>query len=170
MTPNQRDEALWKWEPLGTLKIRGRLSVADTSYFFDKPLILDLVPGDYQVSARYVLPTGHKHIAGLRVGTAEVALTRGTEIGKVSVDFGQLGVCDRDATEAAFDSLGDEGMPRYYDQLNTTALVEWVHLPGPVNMLVVRPGFGDGAYPVRELLRPDGGRGGIEIDCVGALT
>jgi hypothetical protein len=62
------------------------------------------------------------------------------------VDFGQIGICDRDAVQRAFDTLGDEGMSIYHDQLNTTDFFGWVKLPGPAITAIVRP-FGDGTYP-----------------------
>jgi hypothetical protein len=154
------------WKLIGKVDIRSRLSISDSSYFYDDPLIIDMEAGNYLASVRYVLPEGHKHIAGVRVAALGPALSRARWVGNVLVDFGQIGICDRDAVEASFNLLGDDGMSQYYNQLNTIALVDWVQLPGSTKMLILRPGFGDGSYPVYELLRPDGTRGGIEIDCL----
>ncbi|HKQ39495.1 MAG TPA: hypothetical protein VJ063_15565 [Verrucomicrobiae bacterium] len=156
------------WELVGDIAVRGRLSISDTSYFYDHPIIVEVIPEHYSVRVRYVSSEGHNYIAGVRVAH-HGSLARATWMGNVTVDFAQIGICDRDAAEFAFNLLGDGGMPYYYKQLDTVGSVEWVQLPGSVKMLVIRPGFGDGSYPVYQLLRSDGTKAGIEIDCLHPL-
>lgn len=157
-----------QWESLGTISIDSRISISDTSYFYDESLIVPSDSGDYVISVQYAMEDGHKHVAGLRVQKASTAPIRGRLLGSVPIDFGQIGICDRDAAERAFDALGDERLPEYQDQLNTTDLVAWIVVHAEVRMLIARPGFGDGMYPVYELIALDGKSAGIEIDCLQA--
>ena len=145
------------------MPIGGRLSVSDTSYFYDAPVLLPVQPGKYSVMVRYGTSEGVKYVSALRVARGD-NLVRGSRMGDVLVDFAQVGVCDRDAVEKAFDSLGDTGMRIYYDQLQTTDLVKTVTLPGNVEMIIARSGFGDGNYPVYLLGASPQVPAGIEID------
>jgi hypothetical protein len=154
------------WEIIGQLEIQGKISISDSNYFYDQPVVVPLEAGRYSVSVFYGTQEGHRYIARARVAISEGPLKLGDEVGIVGVDFGQLGVCDRDSVETAFDILGDSRMPEYFDQLNTTDLIGTVKLPEEVKMLIFRPGFGDGSYPVYEILGSNGRRRGLEIDCL----
>lgn len=151
------------WETIGSVPSGGRLSVSDTSYFYDEPVILSVPPGEYSVMVRYGMSGGAKYVSSLRVARGK-ELVRGSRLNDVLVDFGQIGICDRDAVENAFDILGDAGMQTYYEQLQTTDLVKTISLPNKVDIFVARPGFGDGLYPVYVLGAPDQMPAGIEID------
>lgn len=166
MEIESRTEEETGWEMIGQIEIRGRISISDSSYFYDQPVVIELESGKYSVSVSYAVSDGHKHIARARVATSEGLLKLGNEIGVVGIDFGQIAICDRAAVEAAFDVLGDRGMPEYFVQLNITDLTGKVRLPGDVIMFIFRPGFGDGNYPVYELLGLNGERSGLEIDCL----
>jgi hypothetical protein len=151
------------WETVGTVPIGGRLSVSDTSYFYDEPVLLSLLPGHYSVMIRYGSNDGAKYVSAMRVARG-TDLVRGSRLDDVVIDFGQVGVCDRDAVEKAFDVLGDAGMSNYHDQLQTNDLVKTVILPNKAEMFIVRSGFGDGLYPVYLLGASDQIPAGIEID------
>lgn len=148
------------WKAIDTIAVHGRLSISDTSYFWDAPLIVNVQAGNYRLAVRVELEAGHRHVAAARV-TAAQDVSRGNKLGDVLVDFGQLGFCDRDAIERAFESLD---MDVYYDQLNTEELTGRALLPGSDKILYVRTGFGSGSYSVYELLKPDGTRAGIEVN------
>jgi len=163
-TPSSRSA----WECIGSIEIRGRLSLSDTSYFYDDPVILDVDPGVYRINAVFGDFQGFRHLMAIRVINAEDVLLGGV-VGNIGVDFGQIGICDRSAVEAAFDVLGDAGMGEYFDQLNTTELIGIVGLPLGVAMYIFRPGFGDGDYPVIELFDLNGKRSGVQIDCVSGI-
>jgi len=141
------------------------MSVSDTSFFYDEPIILPVARGGYALSVRKVTFDGHEHAMAIRAVRSDKPTARGRVVGEVSVGFGQVGICDRDEVEKAFDALGDAGMSTYFDQLNSTDLTGWITLPGSVKMAMVRPGFGDGTYPIFELQDADGDAAGIEIDC-----
>jgi hypothetical protein len=151
------------WETVGTIPIGRRISVSDTSYFYDEPVLVSVPTGEYRLMIRPGKSDGDKYISALRVARGS-DVSRGSRLGDVIVDFGQVGVCDRDAVERAFDVLGDAGMPAYYQQLQTTDLIRIVTLPDNVNMFAVRSGFGDGLYPVYMLGSSAQMPAGIEID------
>ncbi|NKI96835.1 DUF4241 domain-containing protein [Rhizobacter sp. SG703] len=155
------------FENVGHIEVRQTISLSDTSYFYDEPILVDTGPGKYAVSVEYAFPEGHRHVAALRALVAETdQFSRGAKLGNIQVDFAQIGICDRDVIEAAFDSLGDDGMSQYYDLLNTTTPVSWIYLPGSAAMCVVRPGYGDGSYPVYELRAVDGALVGVELEFI----
>jgi hypothetical protein len=154
------------WEVIGHLETQGRISISDSSFFYDQPVVVSVEPGKYSVSVLYETRKGHRHIARARVATSEEPVKLGTVVGIVGVEFGQVGVCDRELVESAFDVLGDSRMPEYFNQLNTTELIGIIKLPEEVKMYIFRPGFGDGRYPVYEILASNGKRRGLEIDCL----
>jgi len=155
------------WELIGQLEILGRISISDSSYFYDQPVIVPLDPGRYSVSVSYGIQAGHRYIARARVTTSEEEqLKTGNKVGFVGVDFGQIGICDRDSVETAFDILGDSRMPEYFAQLNIADLFGTVKLPKEIKMFIFRPGFGDGNYPIYEILGSEGRSRGVEIDCM----
>ena len=157
-----------KWESLGELEIGGRLSISDTSYFYDEPIVVPVEKGKYEVSVQYGMENGSSHVELVRVAAISMQCLRSEAIGSVQIDFGQIAICDRDAIELAFDALGDERMPEYFEKLNTTEPVGWINLPAGERMFFARPGFGDGVYPVYKLMTSDGITAGIEIECVNA--
>lgn len=146
----------------------GRLSISDSSYFYDAPLVVDFPMGPAEVSVVTAMREDSRPVVGVRLVAASprpAATMRGGLLGKVLVDFAQIGVGDRVAVESAFDALGDAGMSRYFDQLQTEADVFWIELPSGVSLFAFRSGFGDGLYPVFELVDASGQRVGVEIDC-----
>lgn len=158
---------LHDWEIVGKLEVGGRLSLSDASYFYDDPLVITLGADEYTISIRRLSSGDHEHVARIRIASSGESFSLGGEIGNVAVDFAQIGICDRNAIEVAFEALGDAGMLTFFEKLNVTDLVHTVQLPGSAKMFVVRPGFGDGTYPVLELLSVDRRRVGVEIECIG---
>ncbi|HVV50846.1 MAG TPA: hypothetical protein VHO06_14365 [Polyangia bacterium] len=154
------------WTLVGDIDIRRCLSVSDTSYFYDEPIMLPMAAGTYTICVHNADVEGNRHVMAIKVTCSSEGSNRGRRLGEVIVDFGQLGICDRDAVEKAFEVLGDLGMSTYFDQLQTaTGLTGWIVLPGAVRMAMIRPGFGDGRYPVFELLDGTGNAVGVEIEC-----
>ena len=155
-----------QWNAVNDIDIDSRLSISDTSYFYDEPVIVSLPKARYRVTVRLISPEGDQHVAAVRLVSSDEEVSRGKRVGSVLVDFGQVGFCDRDAVEKAFEAIADDEMSLYYDQLDTTTVSGQAVLPGAVKIAYVRPGFGDGTYPVYELLRPDGTVIGVELDCL----
>lgn len=154
------------WKYAGELNIAsGQLSISDTSYFYDSPVVVPLKPGMYTIHADIAEWSGEDYVRTVRI-EREHNTRRGACLGKVQVDFGQIGLCDRAVTEEAFERLGDDKMHLYFDQLNTTELFGTVSLQNGTIMMYFRPGFGDGTYRIYELLDAHGGLLGVEIDCL----
>jgi hypothetical protein len=160
-------EAQEHWQSIGEIEIASQLSLSDSSYFYDEPLVLAVNPGRHKMQIRCVSPGGHRHVAAIRILKSLGELRRGTKMGEFIVDFGQVAICDRTGAERAFETLGDNGMRRYFDQLNVTELFSLVILPD-TTMAIVRAGFGSGMYPVYELVDSDGQVNGVEVDCLPA--
>lgn len=160
--PND-DARGWQW--VDELVVSsGELSISDTSYFYDEPVLVRVQNGRYAVYVEIAERDGEPFVRSLRV-CSEDGLARGQRIGGVLVDFGQIGVCDRGAVAAEFTQLEDAGMPIYYEKLNTTYLSGVVMLPHGTKMAVIRPGFGDGNYTVFSLVNASGELRGVEVDC-----
>lgn len=154
-----------EWSAVARLRIdSGRLSLTDTAYYFEDPLVVDVMPDEYEVAVRTGRDRGHAFVAGIRVLRGEAA-DRGGKIGSVEVEFGQIGICDRRAMDDVFDALGLDRVDEYNKLLDTLELATEIRVPGDVPMVIVRPQSGGGDYVVRELLTAQGLRCGIEIDC-----
>jgi hypothetical protein len=161
MTP---DESMWRH--VCDLTTGGVLSVSDSSFFYDAPVLPVVNPGMYGVYANVALFQSHPHIIAVKVVTSmSPAMVRGRKWGDVTVDFAQIAICDRADAEAAFDALGDGRMDEYYDKLDNTELYTTITVSETMcDMAIVRTGFGDGAYPVYELRDSEGETSGIEIE------
>lgn len=136
----------------------GQVSISDSSFFFDDAVIVRFESGVQQVEL------GLGGDGGIRVvRIASRPGTRGAKLGEFGVDFAQVCVCDRARAEAAFESLGDEGMQQYYDALSVSDAVVSVRVGG-CDFLLLRPHSGDGRYSVYEWMDRDGIRCGVELD------
>lgn len=96
----------------------GRLSISDASYFYDAPVILDFPRGTADIVVTAEVHAGHRHVVRVVLLASSPhprRWTRGALLGKILVDFAQIGVGDRVAVTSAFDALGDAGMSRYLD-------------------------------------------------------
>ena len=150
----------------------GKLSIADSSYFYDAPVVVDFPQGVADVGVTTEVHAGRRHVIKVLLTTPAgrgPGPMRGALLGKVLVDFAQISVGDRVAVESAFDALGETGMSLYFDQLQTEDDVFWIELPSGVSMFAFRSGFGDGLYPVFELIDDRGQRVGVEIDCAASV-
>lgn len=152
------------WQKKGELSIAGNLSVSDSSYFHDQFLTVDL-EGMCNIELKYMYREPPLHIAAVRVLRGADA-SRGGLIGHVTVDFGQIAICDRVQANTALQQLGTENMNVYFSQLDTAETFSWAVLPGEARIALVRPGFGDGSYPAYPLLAEDGAIAGVEVDCM----
>jgi hypothetical protein len=151
-----------EWKVIDAIDVQARLSISDTSYIFDVPVIVDVPSGHYHVSVRFVRKDGETRVAATRVALS-TDVSRGAKVGDVIIDFAQLGVCDRDAFERVVESLTDEDMPTYFNQLQTLDDTGKAELPG-AKVVFTKTGYGDGEYPVYELRNTGGERAGVEID------
>jgi hypothetical protein len=146
---------------LGELSVGSRVSASDTAFFYDFPVIVDVEPGEYVVEA--VCAEGQRVVSASAVRKATTGAKRGRARGSIAVEFGQVGICDRDTFDHALKALNDPMLDGYFSQLN-------VDTPGVARvngatMVFFRPLPGDGEFYVYELIDSEGRCCGIEIDC-----
>ena len=63
MGTESKIDDLMRWEIIGQLETQGRISISDSSYFYDQPIVVLLEPGKYSVSVFYSFQEGRRHIA-----------------------------------------------------------------------------------------------------------
>lgn len=160
------NDGLGEWRKIGMLTINDNLSLSDSSYFYDEPLIVKLKPDQYKLEINTLNIDGYEHVKTVRILPNDIQFCIGQVLGHVNVDFGQIAICDRAIVENIFENLGDAGMPSYYDQLSIEDLSAPISLNNSIFMYVVKPGFGDGNYSVSALLSPQNELLGVEINCI----
>lgn len=133
------------WRLVDTLETRSRLSVSDTSYFWDDFLDVNVRPGTYDVWICLIFDEGHEHVAAARlIESTQRAFERGASLGEVGIDFAQMGFCDREAVKRSFESIADPENSIYYDQLTNELRSGRALLPMGAKMVYVSTGYGDG--------------------------
>jgi hypothetical protein len=133
--------------------------------FYDEPFIVDLPVTRCAIEAQLTDLEGSLFVSSIRIGGGELATA--SLLGSFDVPFGQLGICDREAMEAAFSALPEERMVEYFDQLSFTELRGAASVANET-MWIVRPGFGASTCNAYDLRGADGSRG-VLIDCVAAI-
>jgi hypothetical protein len=157
------------WMVFAELAIQhGRIAVSDPMLYRDLPAppTFDMAVGTYTVSVRIMAYGEDKRVSRLRVfGTATAIV--GALIGDVGVDFGQVGVFDPILLNQISDRMSEEQAMNMVNELGAIGLAGVVHPgEGDATMPVVSSGFGDGRYPIHELVHA-GHRVGIEIVFIG---
>jgi hypothetical protein len=114
----------------------------------------DLPPGDYVVAARCMQWGKDRRVSRLRVVLKGSSFQIGKEIGGVNTDTAAIGVCDLDVFSAAWrDDPGDAANKMEYhvtsEKIYGSFALDEEHR---AVMAFVRTGFGDGGYPVYELV------------------
>ena len=150
------------WVDVCKVPINGRLSISDSMYFFDYPVIVSLPHAIYSVSVRYQGDDAARIVAAVRV-SQDHSVRRAREIGQVMVDFARIAICDRDRAEAEFEKLGNDGMSVYFDALDSTEHAYLITLPQGTVIAITGTGPGDGEYPVYMLASNDSLAAGIEV-------
>jgi hypothetical protein len=147
----------------GTLIINGE---PRTFYYRPDPLV-DVPPGHYGVAVRCMQWGEDRRVSRLRVLLKGRRGQRGEEVGAVSIDTAKCGVCDPEVFSAAWRAHpgGEVAATNELEyQITGGALYGAVALDeqhGAV-MVFVRSGFGDGGYPVYELISRSK-RVGVEV-------
>ncbi len=139
--------------------VSGNLSLSDTSLFFDRPFVLPVVPGRYRVAVVASLDDpSDSAVDILRDGEGPVRPGR-IYRRELSIEFGQLGICDRVIAAALFP------IERYHDLLDGVARPRGtVRLETGEVMLVTFPRVGNARFNVVALERADGTCVGAEVD------
>lgn len=131
-------------------------------------LVVELPPGEYEVSARVMAYPGDRRIARLRVLPKDCAATLGGAIGETWVDTAATAICDANAIGDALLKVGDDAATDQLEQFCES------HAPCGVFAFEAMPsacapfvdsGFGDGSYEVMALCS-DGRNVGVEIEFI----
>ena len=145
------------WTRVASLVVpSGRLSLSDSSFFLESPLVVEIRPGTYTVEVQSGSHDGVRIVERLRMTSADVgSISRGRLCGYVDLQFSQLGLCDRDAFEQALAGTDAQEWLAFTEQFAITSLTGVARLPSGEEMILVKPGFGDLDPAVYELV--DGG-------------
>jgi hypothetical protein len=152
-----------RWHDVARLHIERRVSISDTSFFFeDDAVILDLPAGPYLISALIATEAGVEYVSAVRVYAEPARFRRGDACGAVNVVFGQIGICDRDVAEEALNRIANsEDWSMYSELLCTTELTTTITIPGGIPMAIVRLGSDGSVY---DLVDPrQARRVGVEV-------
>ena len=134
--------------------VSGRLGVIDPTTFDGETV--EVSPGTYQVQARVMDWADDRRVSRLRVTSCQ-DVRLGGQVGSVGVDSAQVGVVDWDAAQRASEGLDAEGEQEVISGLDAPTLggvACWSRAEG-VFMPWVSSGFGDGNFPIYELLTGD---------------
>lgn len=102
-----------RWIGLCTMTVpSGELAISDPMLVFDDLLWVALPPGSYGVSAKLVGQTNGRRVSRVRV-LRGVSARVVRELGRVSVDFAQVGFSDRQVGRRAFLAWDDESGEAY---------------------------------------------------------
>ena len=163
---------LTDWMDLSDFVLRGpRFLVVDVS-FVPSPkdgLLVEAPPGDYRIQAKVMDYGGDRRIARLRVFSSGACPRLGPQIGETWTDTARTGLCDYEIFSQAWGSDNDAAYAKIEPVLDeaenygTAVLDEGT---GAV-MPFVSSGFGDGTFPVHELMEGER-RVGFEIQFIAA--
>lgn len=164
-----------EWIPFDELKLEsGKLFVADPmGGVGDQEQVVELPPGNYGLEAK-VMDYRHddcqdKRISRLRIVSPDKHVEVGAEIGSTWTDVGSIGVCDHevlmkvveDEADALFDRIDEEVWKDFGIGHGSVILDE----KSGAAIHVVGSGFGDGEFPVHEILSASG-RVGCETEFI----
>jgi len=149
--------------------ISGKLRVSDPMFFRDLPPspTFDVQCGTYRVMAKIVTYPGHRRVSRLRATLNEPS-SFGSRLDDVGVDFAQVGVFDPVVLDEAgekMDNTEGEKMVADLGAIQEFGVVQFGTDERAIMPLAVS-GFGDGGYPIHELLL-DGKRVGVEVVFIG---
>ena len=158
------------WLDFCEFSLRGSsILVVDASFVpsADDGLLIELPPGKYEVQAQVLDYGGDRRPARLRIQLAGSNAAMGAEIGKTWTDTATTGICDFEIFSAAWGEDSDASF-----EIIKPALEDNHHYGVAVldaNVGAVMPflhsGFGDGTYPVYELVA-EGRRVGFEVEFI----
>jgi hypothetical protein len=151
--------------------VSGKLAVSDPMFFRDlpPPPTFDMPCSVYEVAAKIMTYPDDRRVSRLRAALDERA-TMGSPLARVGVDFAQVGVFDPVVLDSAAEKMDNSEGEDMLTALDAITEYGVVHLgKDPVaTMPTVVSGFGDGSYPIYELVRDEGRRAGVEVIFIGA--
>lgn len=152
----------------------GKFLVIDPAFApeIESGLLVDCAPGVYQLDAKVMTFGNDKRISRLRaVKRGTPSHTVGSKIGEAWSDVARIGVCDVDALSRAWNEDEDAANDAAESWMDDDGPVVTLTLPGhpEAPICAVDSGFGDGTFPVLELLT-GGLRVGLEVELIEAGT
>lgn len=149
--------------------LSGKLRVSDPMFFRDLPPAptFDVECGTYRVLAKTMTYPEDIRVSRLRAILREPA-TVGRRLNYVSVDFAQVGIFDPvilDEAAEKMDNADEKKMLAALDSIQEFGIASLGSDPCAIMPLAVS-GFGDGGYPIYELLN-EGKRVGVEVVFIG---
>jgi hypothetical protein len=149
--------------------ISGKLRVSDPMFFRDLPPspTFDVGCGTYRVMAKTMNYPSEKRVSRLRAISKEPS-TFGPRLDDVAVDFAQVGIFDPVILDEAGEKMDNAAAEKMVADLGDIQEFGIIQLGDDeqVIMPVAVSGFGDGGYPIHELLL-DGKRVGLEVVFIG---
>jgi len=158
------------WIEFASLTIvSGKLRVSDPMFFRDLPPspTFNVECGKYRVMAKIVTYPGDRRVSRLKAILHEPS-SLGSRLDDVGVDFAQVGIFDPvilDEAGEKMDNVESEMMVAALGAIQEFGVVQLGADERAIMALAVS-GFGDGGYPIHELLL-DGKRVGIEVVFIG---
>ncbi|HXR03384.1 MAG TPA: hypothetical protein VN836_01600 [Verrucomicrobiae bacterium] len=155
------------WLEFCDLTVRGsKVQVVDASYVPDERegCMVTLAPGSYHVEVKATAYGGDVRISRLRLVRHGVSPSIGAVLGETGTDTANIGVCDHEVFARAWGGDNDaswEIISPAIEEADTHGIAVLDETAGAV-MPFVRSGFGDGTFPVHELVA-DGSRAGFEV-------
>lgn len=149
--------------------ISGKLRVSDPMFFRDLPSspTFDVECGTYRVLAKTITYPGDKRVSRMRAFLKEPA-TLGPRVDDVGVDFAQVGIFDPVILDQAAERMDHAEGEKMIADLEAIQEFGAIQLGAEEQaiMPVAASGFGDGRYPIHELLL-DAKRVGLEVVFIG---
>jgi hypothetical protein len=145
----------------------GRVQIVDPSYLPGADgCIVELPPGVYHLQTKTMAYGSDERVSRLRAVRPGVSATLGVQIGEAGCDTAKIGICDEEGFGRACEELGDDVEEAFLTAPDDVEGDLWgvvvLDKAGGAVMPFVDSGFGDGTYPVRELVA-EGSRVGFEI-------
>jgi hypothetical protein len=149
--------------------ISGKLRVSDPMFFGDllASRTFDVECGTYRVMAKIMTYPGDRRVSRMRAILREPS-SFGSRLDDVGVDFAQVAVFDPVVLDQAAKKMDEAEGEKWVAALNAVQEYGIVRLGSDKQaiMPVATSGFGDGGYPIHELLL-DGKRVGVEVVFIG---
>ncbi|MBL9135468.1 MAG: SEL1-like repeat protein [Verrucomicrobiales bacterium] len=159
-----------EWLEFCSLKLKGpQVLIIDAQFAQSSKegFLVDLKPGVYQVQVEVANFGGDRRISRMRLLFKAARPTRGKKIGKTWTDTGTTGVCDLETFSQAWNQD-----PRKSSRILASALeseadfgIAALTARKAAILPFVQSGFGDGQFPVFELMQR-GQRVGCEIEFI----
>jgi hypothetical protein len=147
----------------------GTLRVSDPIFFRDLPPspAFEVERGTYRALVKVMTYSDKRRVSRLRVIRGD-SCSLGAHLADVGVDFGQVGIFDPALLEAAAEKVDELGPTDMLPDLNSIEEYGVARIEGAEDavMAVACSGFGDGGYPIHELVSA-GRRVGLEVVFIG---